>query len=121
MHSIHRSALARWPWAHRGRLAPHRGLVELDPRVPGQAASLAELATLADDDSTALSRAKTATETDRMNARAFLVLALVKGRVGHDLAPAQAFERAQALAQLHPITNWEEALAIHARNLQSRD
>ena len=88
----------------------------IDPRGPGQAASLAELAILAGDPAQALVLGELAVSSDPLNPRSWIAYSLVLARTGDDAGAQQALDRAAQLNQVRPLPDWESLLQAYERN-----
>jgi hypothetical protein len=93
-----------------------RQLASLDPRAPGQAASLSELATLAGDPEVGESLGELAVQTDPLNPKAWLAYSLSLRRVDRLGEARAALARAEALAEVFPPADWPSYLNRYQEN-----
>jgi tetratricopeptide (TPR) repeat protein len=88
----------------------------IDVRGPGQAASLAEVATLAGDNEQALQLAVRAVEFDPLSPRSWLAYSLVLARTGDQDGAVQALDQANQLNRVRPLPGWESLVQSYEQN-----
>ena len=91
----------------------------LDPRGPGQAASLAELAVLAGDVSTGLQLAQLAVDTDAKSPRAWLAYSFALRSAGRAEDAEAAFAEASRLQAIWPLPDWRELVDAQTSGAKS--
>jgi len=100
----------------QGTWAVGRQVAELDPRGPGQAASLSELAALAGDSDQGLRLAELATITDPLNPRSWVAYSRTLAKTGQVAKASEAIARAEALNAIRPLPDWAQLLEAYERN-----
>jgi hypothetical protein len=92
-----------------------RQVAELDPRGPGQTASLAELAVLAGDSDQGLLLSEIAVRSDPLNPRSWMAYSLALAKTGQPETADEALATAEALNASRPLPDWTQILDVLKR------
>jgi hypothetical protein len=94
-----------------------RQVAELDPRGPGQAASLSELAVLTGEGDQGLFLGELAVRNDPLNPRSWMAYSFALAKTGQTVAAGDALARAEALNATRPLPDWPQILEAYERNV----
>jgi O-antigen ligase len=105
----------------QGTWAVGRQVAELDPRGPGQAASLTELAVLAGDSDQGVVLGELAVSSDPLNPRSWLTYSLALAKTGQTETAWDARAKAEALNAIRPLPDWPQLIEAYERKTSEPD